>query len=167
MSRSRISIIGFALLCACTIEETPQQYIDRRDNLADQIAVSEEELARRLGALPSALGAGADSAVLALLRPDSVTIFLTPTSADTVTSGQDLVQSLRDVEALAAADLRVLWLRVDSNNEVAWFAAVYAVAADPTQEVRFSGAFNRSAGEWFLVNGHLSTASLDPTRSAP
>ena len=106
-------------------------------------------------------------AVLAALRPGSRTVLLTPTRSDTAVGQGDFVRSLRAVSGFSSAELMALSLRLDSNNEVAWFAALYGGVADSTQVIRFSGVFNRLNAEWMLVNAHLSTAETGSGSSPP
>lgn len=162
LRRSLLAIISFALFTACTIEETPQHYIDRRDPLPDLIAASEEELMTRLRALPGALHDPADSTLFNVLRPAPETVVLPPDRVEAATGAAELARALRSVAGADSLSLASASLRVGANNGVSWFTAVYVSPSGTSAPILFSGAFVRSAGEWRLVQSHVSAGINRP-----
>lgn len=166
LRRSSIPILCLVIAGACTIEQTPQQYIDRQDSLADQIAISEEELAGRLRSLPRELRAPGDSAAFARLRPDSQIIVLSSADGDTAIGVGALRAAFRATAGPGPYFVEHASTRVGPNNDVGWFTAIYR-PAESAAPLRVSGVFSRRSGEWMLIQSHISAESASASSAVP
>ena len=170
----RISAAAATLLAlaACSVERTPQEYLDPRDPAAVERLESEEDLAAQVGAFREALARGN--------RPEAVRALAPASDAHVMGVGfnggrpsfgpQGITDALAAVQIPAGAVARTPDLRVQATTReggLGWFAThlellpVVSGGGEP-QWLRVSGVFVRREGEWRLVEFHLSRADMPP-----
>jgi ketosteroid isomerase-like protein len=152
------------LVGACKVEETPRQYIDRRDPAATDREAIGEELSTRLPALAQALNRNDPETALAVLAP-APDLYVVGPQTDREPGGADGVLAvLREVAQHELADVAVqeVHTSVGPRGNVAWFAARFSLSGLPDTAgttLRLSGVYVRREGEWRLVQAHLSLPS--------
>jgi hypothetical protein len=158
-------------LGACTVERTPQEYLDPRDPAAVERREAEEELALRVGAFREALARGdRTSAVAALVpAPETHVIGVDFNDGRPRFGPVGVAEALSDLQLPAGAVARTPDLRVESGTRegaLGWFAThlqvLPVVAGGEPQWLRISGVFARREGDWRLVELHLSRAHAPP-----
>lgn len=160
------------LLAACKVEETPRQYIDRRDPAATDREAIGEELRTRLPALAQALNRNDADGALAVLAP-APDLYVIGPQTDREPGGADGVLALlQEVAQYELADVAVqeVHTSVGPRGNVAWFAATFALSGLPDTvgtTLRLSGVYVRRDGEWRLVQAHMSLPSASVTPLSP
>jgi hypothetical protein len=154
-------------LAGCRIEQTPQQYIDRRDTPADQLLTSEAELTRRLLEVSDAMRSNDTVGLETILALHPEVIVYGPASGEQFGGGPGIARSLSDFAngRVLVPDVNV---QVGPQNNVAWFRATYEDSTTSVSDaLRFTGVFLRQDTAWQLVLGHISVpATLPPPRPA-
>lgn len=175
MHRTASVAAALLALAACSVERTPQEYLDPRDPAAVERRESEEELAARVGAFREALARGNRQLAVQALIP----------SADAHVMGvqfndgrprfgpQGIAEALQTLRLPTGAVARTPDLRVQAATReggLGWFAThleilpVVGAGGEP-QWLRVSGVFMRREGEWRLLQLHLSKAQApEPAR---
>ena len=152
-------------LAACTVERTPDEYLDPRDPAEVEIRETEGELAARVGAFREALARQDRDAAVAALIPEGTTHVIGPgENAGIARFGPaGLREALNEVVVPAGAIARTPDLRVeaDPRDGVGWFAThlemLPVVAEGRASRLRMTGVFLRHEGEWRIAQVHLST----------
>jgi hypothetical protein len=165
-----VSVAALLALAACSVERTPQEYLDPRDPAAVERQESEEELAARIGAFREALARGNRALAVQALVP----------SADAHVMGvqfndgrprfgpQGIADALATLRLPSGAVARTPDLRVQAATReggLGWFATHLELlpvvgAGGEAQWLRVSGVFMRREGEWRLLELHLSKAEM-------
>jgi hypothetical protein len=148
-------LLAAGVLGGCTIEQTPQEFIDHRDTSAIERANAEEELRDRLGSAVRALRRHDATGAAAALSPAAELFAFGPGEADAVHGPAELVSVLAAVAEGRVLAMEDLEIDIGARNQVAWFRTELRDGAEGTV-VRFSGVFVRFEGEWRLLQGHLS-----------
>ncbi|MEX2582520.1 MAG: nuclear transport factor 2 family protein [Gemmatimonadota bacterium] len=162
----QITVIpAVALLASCTIEETPQQYIDHLTTPAAEIGASQDEIMARLLSTGPALQRRDRSSLTGALAPSPDLYVIGPRPGEELTTAQALVDTLSTLVRSAEIGVGETVVSIGPGNDVAWFRTSYEVSGgEPGDEaLSFSGVFVREGGEWRLSQGHLSSA----TRPSP
>lgn len=150
--------------------QTPEEYIDVLEIPQDEISASRDELTDRLLSTGPALQRRALSELLAALTPVPEVAGFGP--RDPVTDPTTLGHALAPVAAGSSVRVEEVAVDVGPRNNVAWFRSVYSIGYDDgsSERLRFSGVFLREAGNWRLVEAHisrpLSPDSLPPAEAA-
>lgn len=155
-------------LAACSVERTPQEFLDPRDPAAVERRESEEELAARVGAFREALARGNRADALAALAPSSDAHVMGVQFNDGRPrfGPQGIADALATLRLPTGAVARTPDLRVQAATReggLGWFAThlellpVVGAGGEP-QWLRVSGVFLRREGEWRLLELHLSKA---------
>jgi hypothetical protein len=166
----RTASVAAALLAlaACSVERTPQEYLDPRDPAAVERRESEEELAARVGAFREALARGDRADAVAALIPSSDAHVMGVQFNDGRPrfGGPGIAEALQTLQLPTGAVARTPDLRVQAATReggLGWFAThlellpVVGAGGQP-QWLRVSGVFMRREGEWRLLQLHLSKA---------
>jgi hypothetical protein len=151
------SFLCVLALAACTIEPTPQQYIDRQAGSVEQVAASESELTRRLLSMADALERRDIEEVRSALDayPDAFVFGPPPQSSVAPARVGYVLDGMVMGGRLIPSEVSV---SVGPQNDIAWFRAIYTdtTALPADRGFRFSGTFRRIEGEWRLIQGHIS-----------
>lgn len=158
--RRLCSLLGLSLvLAACRIEPTPEQYIDPI-RATEDVSTTEAEIRSRLTEIADVLRDGSLQALTATLspHPDGVVIGFDTQRLFTTEQLAALLQRQVGGEQWTIRDVSVI---VDSGNRVAWFVSRFfpsdaSVGDRVSAGFDFSGVYLREAGEWRLIQGHLS-----------
>lgn len=152
------SLALILLLGACTIEQTPQEYIDRQQAPAREIEASRRELTDRLRLTSVSLQRGDRRGIVSALAPASGMEVIGLEPGQVIASGEELAQELALATSRGVITLDEPVIDVDSQNGVAWFRASFHLASGDSAGNRlyFSGVFVRQSGEWRLTQGHIS-----------
>lgn len=164
------AIPAAALLASCTIEETPQQYIDHLTTPAAEMEASQDEIMARLLSTGPALERRDRSAIVGALAPAADVFVLGVRSGEELTTGQAVAASLLSMVGDSDVTVGETVVSVGPGNNVAWFRTSYSLSGGEPGEVPvgFTGVFVRDGGEWRLVQGHLSqTINPSPPPQAP
>lgn len=166
-------------LAACSVERTPQEYLDPRDPAAVERLDSEEELGARVGAFREALARGNRADALAALNPtaDAHVMGVQFNDGRPRFGPQGIAEALASLRLPTGAVARTPDLRVQAATReggLGWFATHLELlpvvgAGGEAQWLRASGVFLRREGEWRLLELHLSKAEAPapvPARSA-
>ncbi|HYW14323.1 MAG TPA: nuclear transport factor 2 family protein [Longimicrobium sp.] len=155
-------------LAACSVERTPQEYLDPRDPAAVERRESEEELAARVGAFREALARGNRADALAALSPtaDAHVMGVQFNDGRPRFGPQGIADALASLRLPTGAVARTPDLRVQAATReggLGWFATHLELlpvvgAGGEAQWLRASGVFLRREGEWRLLELHLSKA---------
>jgi hypothetical protein len=155
-------------LSACSVERTPQEFLDPRDPAAVERRESEEELAARVGAFREALARGNRADAVAALAPasDAHVMGVQFNDGRPRFGPQGIADALASLELPAGAVARTPDLRVQAATReggLGWFATHMELlpvvgAGGAPQWLRVSGVFLRREGEWRLLEIHLSKA---------
>ena len=154
----------------CTIESTPQSYIDRVVTPVREVELSEEEIRARLLSISPAIQRGSAADIDAALQAhDRATVIgLIPEGEATAGS---IAQDLGRLRGERAPRFEGLVVEVGPSNTTAWFRGTLVgdSPVDSTAEIAFSGVFVRQDGAWRLIQGHLSEAlsRYPPTEALP
>jgi hypothetical protein len=157
-------------LAACSVERTPQEYLDPRDPAVVERQESEEELAARVGAFREALARGnRELAVQALVPSADAHVMGVQFNDGRPRFGpQGIAEALATLRLPSGAVARTPDLRVQAATReggLGWFAThlellpVVGAGGEP-QWLRVSGVFLRREGEWRLLQLHLSKAEI-------
>lgn len=143
-------------LAGCQIEQTPPELIDVLQIPEDEISASREELTDRLLSTGPALQRRAIGDLLAALTPAGEITGFGPT--EPVTDPTSLGYALTTFADGNTVRMDDVVVEVGPRNNVAWFRSVYSIELDDgaTDQLRFSGVFLRDAGNWRLVEAHIS-----------
>lgn len=155
-------------LAACSVERTPQEYLDPRDPAAVERRDAEEELAARVGAFREALARGNRADAVAALSPtaDAHVMGVQFNDGRPRFGPQGITDALATLRLPTGAVARTPDLRVQAATReggLGWFAThlellpVVGAGGEP-QWLRASGVFLRREGEWRLLELHLSKA---------
>ncbi|MEX2571133.1 MAG: nuclear transport factor 2 family protein [Gemmatimonadota bacterium] len=171
MRRSWIpAALGALFLAACTIEQTPERYIDRETTPVGEIETSRQELTARLLSSAVAVRRGDRIGLVAALSPttDAVVLLSGDGSEETALGRGEVVETIIRLASGAEVAMDDPLVTVAEPNNIAWFLARYRLLDDQDVEsgLNFSGVFIRQDGEWRLVQGHLSP-SVSPNLRAP
>ncbi len=158
---TRTWILGVAAvlaLGACTIERTPEEYIDRQLPSEAAQEAMRTELADRLRLTAAALQRANATAAVVALAPAADVVVLNSTEGRELRSTEEIVAMIAASTAGASVRVEEPEVRLDAESRVAWFRTVYHVTDAEGEEraVDFTGVFGRRQGEWRLVQGHLS-----------
>lgn len=155
-------------LAACSVERTPQEYLDPRDPAAVERRESEEELAARVGAFREALARGNRADAVAALSPtaDAHVMGVQFNDGRPRFGAQGVADALAALRLPTGAVARTPDLRVQAATReggLGWFATHLELlpvvgAGGEAQWLRASGVFLRREGEWRLLELHLSKA---------
>jgi hypothetical protein len=157
-------LLSTACVAGCTIEQTPQSYIDHLATPAAEIEASRDELTDRVLSVGVALQREDSPAILAALVPHSEVYVYGPEHAQELTTPggvvAELLEHARDVDVA----MTVPTVDVGPSNDVAWFRTTFLINGGNTDaaDVRFSGVFLRQEGEWRLVQAHISRVVPEP-----
>jgi hypothetical protein len=163
-------------LAACSVERTPQEYLDPRDPAAVERRESEEELAARVGAFREALARGNRADALAALSPtaDAHVMGVQFNDGRPRFGPQGIADALAALQLPTGAVARTPDLRVQAATReggLGWFATHLELlpvvgAGGEAQWLRASGVFLRREGEWRLLELHLSKAEAPAPAAA-
>ncbi|HST58345.1 MAG TPA: nuclear transport factor 2 family protein [Longimicrobium sp.] len=155
-------------LAACSVERTPEKYLDPRDPAVVERRESEEELATRVGAFREALARGNRADALAALNPttDAHVMGVQFNDGRPRFGPQGIADALATLRLPRGAVARTPDLRVQAATReggLGWFATHLELlpvvgAGGEAQWLRASGVFLRREGEWRLLELHLSKA---------
>jgi SnoaL-like domain len=162
------TVAALLALAACSVERTPQEYLDPRDPAAVEVRESEQELAARVGAFREALARGdRPDAVAALIpAPDAHVMGVQFNDGRPRYGAAGIAEALQTLQLPSGAVARTPDLRVEAGTReggLGWFAThleilpVVGAGGEP-QWLRVSGVFARREGEWRLLQLHLSRA---------
>ena len=168
MHRTASVAAALLALAACSVERTPQEYLDPRDPAAVERQESEEELAARVGAFREALARGNRALAVQALTPaaDAHVMGVQFNDGRPRFGPQGIADALQTLRLPTGAVARTPDLRVQAATReggLGWFAThlellpVVGAGGEP-QWLRVSGVFMRREGEWRLLQIHLSKA---------
>jgi hypothetical protein len=156
------------VLAACSVERTPQEYLDPRDPAVVERRESEEELAARVGAFREALARGDRADAVAALIPaaDAHVMGVQFNDGRPRFGAQGITEALQSLRLPTGAVARTPDLRVQAATReggLGWFATHLELlpvvgAGGEAQWLRVSGVFMRREGQWRLLQIHLSRA---------
>ncbi|MQA90130.1 MAG: hypothetical protein GEU90_07835 [Gemmatimonas sp.] len=166
----------FAVLLAivqgsCTIEQTPQEYIDHLTTPAAELEVSRDELMVRLLSTAPALERRDRLGVSGALAPGAEVFVLGLRPGEQLTTPRAVVDTL--VSLIGGSDVGIgeAVVTVAPGNDVAWFRVAYDLPGSnaDSSTINFSGVFVRAEGDWRLTHGHLSggVSSWPPDPAPP
>ena len=147
------------LQAACTIEETPQEYIDHLTTPAGELEASRDELTVRLLSTAPALERRDRSSLSGALSATPEVYVIGVREGEALQTPRELVDTLLSMTRGMEVDVSDALVTVAPGNEVAWFRLVYSLvggAGTEPHSVHFTGVFVRSEGNWRLTQGHLS-----------
>lgn len=162
------SVAALLALAACSVERTPQEYLDPRDPAAVERQESEEELAARVGAFREALARGNRQDAVQALTPsaDAHVIGVQFNDGRPRFGPQGVADALATLQLPTGAVARTPDLRVQAATReggLGWFATHLELlpvvgTGGQQQWLRVSGVFMRREGQWRLLELHLSKA---------
>jgi hypothetical protein len=156
----RFCVVAFLVLtqAACTIEETPQEYIDHLTTPAGELEAARDELTVRLLSTGPALERRDRSSVSGALAPVPELFVEGVRPGEVLQTPRELVDTLVSLTQGATVDVTDAVVTVAPGNAVAWFRLEYELSggAAGSHPLRFSGVFVRADGDWRLAQGHLS-----------
>lgn len=169
-------VAALLALAACSVERTPQEYLDPRDPAVVERRESEEELAARVGAFREALARGDRADAVAALIPasDAHVMGVQFNDGRPRFGPQGIADALQTLRLPTGAVARTPDLRVQAATReggLGWFAThlellPVVAGGGEAQWLRVSGVFMRREGEWRLLQLHLSKAEAPaPTRA--
>jgi SnoaL-like domain len=162
-------------LAACSVERTPQEYLDPRDPAAVERSESQQELAARIETFREALVRGnhADAVAALVPAPETFVMGVDFNDGRPRYGPQGLAQALADLRLPAGAVARTPDMRVEAGareGALGWFAThveVMPVASGgPPRWLRVSGVLARREGDWRLLQIHFSEPRLPAPASA-
>ncbi|HEX8272856.1 MAG TPA: nuclear transport factor 2 family protein [Longimicrobiaceae bacterium] len=171
-----IALSATMLLAACKIERTPRQFYSQRDPAAAERELFAAELTDRVAAMGPALDRGDLGAAVFALSPAPDVYVIGPGGGVPATGPDGLTRMLRSVRDSVPAAVRVDGVRVafGPRAQTAWVAAGVEVvpagdvaAGAGPDTLRFTGVYQRSRGEWLLMQAHLSRRFTPPAPPAP
>ena len=178
MHRTASVAAALLALAACSVERTPQEYLDPRDPAAVERQESEEELAARVGAFREALARGNRALAVQALIPaaDAHVMGVQFNDGRPRYGPQGIADALQTLRLPTGAVARTPDLRVQAATReggLGWFAThlellPVVAGGGEAQWLRVSGVFMRREGEWRLLQLHLSKAEAPapaPTRA--
>lgn len=164
------------LLAACKVERTPRQFYSQRDPAATERALFTAELTDRVSAVGPALDRRDTGGALFALAPAPDVHVIGPEGGVPAVGPDGLAGVLGSVTDTVPATVSVHDVRValGPRAQTGWFSAGVEVlrpgAADPAaaaDTLRFSGVYQRTRGEWRLMQAHLSRAFTPPAAPPP
>lgn len=164
------------LLAACKIERTPRQFYSQRDPAAAERELFTAELTDRVAAVGPALDRRDAGAALFALAPAPDVHVIGPDGGPPAVGPEGLAAVLGAVAdtAPAAVSLHDVRVALGPRAQTAWFSAgveVLRPAAPEAQAaadtLRLSGVYQRTRGEWRLMQAHLSRALTPPAAPPP
>lgn len=168
MRRFWLAVPLLSALAGCTIEETPQEYIDHLTTPAAELDASRDELTARLMSIAPSVQRNDRTSLTGALSPLADVLVLRGERADALTEPRALIDTLISISGDAEVEVRESVVTIGPNNDVAWFRAVYGlVGEDGPAELSFSGVFVREGGSWRLAQGHLTSPVSPPLPPAP
>lgn len=157
------------LLCACKIEQTPPDYIDRASSEEAGRAEAAGEVRDRVLAMGQALGRRNAADALVALAPARDAFVVGPWPAGEDGLGAAEIRVILD--SLAARPVPVLTrdvvVSVAPRANVAWFQAALDGEGEDSTGVRMTGIYELSEGVWRLVQAHLSAPVMPPSPPSP
>jgi hypothetical protein len=161
-------VAALLALAACSVERTPQEYLDPRDPAVVERRESEEELAARVGAFREALARGDRADAVAALIPaaDAHVMGVQFNDGRPRFGPPGIADALQTLRLPTGAVARTPDLRVQAATReggLGWFAThlellPVVAGGGEAQWLRVSGVFMRREGEWRLLQLHLSKA---------
>jgi hypothetical protein len=169
-------VAALLALAACSVERTPQEYLDPRDPAVVERQESEEELAARVGAFREALARGNRELAVQALVPaaDAHVMGVQFNDGRPRFGARGIAEALATLRLPSGAVARTPDLRVQAATReggLGWFAThlellpVVGAGGEP-QWLRVSGVFLRREGEWRLLQLHLSKAEIPAPATA-
>jgi hypothetical protein len=152
---------------ACTIEQTPQQYIDHLSPPGAELEASRDELTVRLLSTAPALERRDRSSIAGALAPETDVFVLGPRPGLELTTSRAVIDTLVALTAESEVEIGETVVTVSPGNDVAWFRAAYELSGGGAEDsvLLFTGVFVRAEGDWRLSQGHLSTELSSPPSS--
>lgn len=149
------------LFASCTIQPTPEEYIDRQIPADAVRRQAEEALSQRIQALVQALQAGDVETAQATLSPAPEVAVIGPGEGDLFTGEAQIAAILDLLANTNAGTLELTELRVGVTRRATagWFAAWLRLhrpgAAEPVP-MRFTGVYVVREAVWELQQAHFS-----------
>lgn len=165
----RSSWVVALAIAGCTIEQTPQEFIDRLETPGQEIAASEAEVRARLLSVTGAIQRRSGPDIEAALLPHSRVFVVGLLPGEEWRTGDEIAAALIQLRGEPAPRFEDVVVEVVSTNNVAWFRGTFAGAnvLDSIADVRISGVFVRQEGAWRLLQGHLSAPDAISPRPPP
>lgn len=162
MRRIRFIVLALTIsaIAGCSIERTPEEFIDRRPPDEAARTAAAQELRARLLALGPALSRGdVDAAVRAVLPPADVYVAAPADSMleQGIPALSAAFAEIADPETgIGVRSVHDVVVAVAPRVDVAWFNAALSGAAAEDGVLRASGVFVLHEGSWRLVQLDLS-----------
>lgn len=159
--RRTVPLALAAVLAACQVERTPQEYFDHTVPIEAERAAAAEELDARIRAFGLAVDRGDAGAAHDALAPAGEVRLVGPVEGEVrLGAGEmDVMIEWLGADPGAALVVDAVDVEVGPRATVAWFAARLRVAAQGAGEAagwHLSGVYTRQEGAWQLVQAHLS-----------
>lgn len=161
---------------ACTVERTPQSFYDQRKPAATEQEQALSEIRARVRAFAATLGRGNPAGAADALAPtaEARVMDLDGVEMPPRVGPEAVRQAIAEIDAPAPLLARTPDLTVQASvrGNLAWFSTHLEMLPEGPrgsfERLRVSGAFVREAGEWRLVQLHLSRATVpNPAAAAP
>jgi hypothetical protein len=149
---------------ACTIEQTPQEYIDHLTTPGAALEASRDELTVRLLSTAPALERRDRSSLLGALAPETAVYVVGARPGEELTTPRAVVDTLVSIVGQSEVEIGEAVVSIAAGNDVAWFRVQYDMSGGDAEDsvLFFTGVFVRAEGDWRLAQGHLSTSLSQP-----
>ncbi|MDQ3389652.1 MAG: nuclear transport factor 2 family protein [Gemmatimonadota bacterium] len=172
MRRFLALALGAMLLAtACKVERTPRRFYSGQTPAETEVRVREEQIRARVLALGESVARGDLNGALLALAAGPDALLVGPEESGWVTGAGGATGVVQSLIGLSPPSVHVDEVRVEMEEgaELAWFSAMLTLERSEGDEpidrpLRITGIYQRTRGDWALVQAHFSLPDLPPTQ---